>query len=75
MRRISNNYQQAFGLAHQGYVLGMLASFSINHNPHDGNTLGAGGTINFKLHSLHCIAGKDFVLMVSTVLSFAWLSR
>ena len=47
MIRISNRYQQAFRLAQQGYVLGMLASFSINHNRYDGNTLGASGTINF----------------------------
>ena len=47
MIRINNSYQQAFGLAQRGYILGMLASFSINHDRYDGNTLGASGTINF----------------------------
>ena len=75
MTRICNSYQQVFGLVQQGYVLGMLASFSISHNCYDGNALGVSGTINFKLHPLHCIAGSDFILMVSTVLLFARLSR
>ena len=53
----------------------MLASFSINHNPYDGNALDPSGTINFEVASTTLLAGSDFVLMVSMVLSFARLSR